>query len=98
MESLFDMWKRQGLQEGWQQGLQQGVLQGKEAGVAETSLRLLKRRLGRVGVRAEKQILGLPLHDLEELSEALLDFERQADLTAWLRKHKPIRKARRVTS
>lgn len=98
MESLFDMWKKEGLQEGLQQGLQQGVLQGKEAGLAETSLRLLKRRLGEVGVRAEKQILGLPLPELEELTEALLDFERQADLTAWLREHKPARKARRITS
>lgn len=71
------------------QGKQQGLQLGSEKQTLKITLRLLKRRLGTVSQRAEKQIRRLPLAELEALSEALLDFVKPADLTAWLRAHQP---------
>jgi predicted transposase YdaD len=47
-------------------------------------LRLLKRRVGNVSIDLEARIKTLPLAQLEELGEALLDFSQMADLGAWL--------------
>jgi predicted transposase/invertase (TIGR01784 family) len=47
-------------------------------------LRLLKRRVGNVSIDLETQIKALPLDQLEELGEALLDFSQINDLVAWL--------------
>jgi hypothetical protein len=62
---------------------------GNQETAAEMALRMLNYRFGRIGKRAEKQIRRLPLPLLEELSEALLDFAKPADLTTWLREHSP---------
>jgi predicted transposase/invertase (TIGR01784 family) len=47
-------------------------------------LRLLKRRTGNISIDLEARIKTLPLTQLEELGEALLDFSQMADLVAWL--------------
>jgi predicted transposase YdaD len=55
-------------------------------------LRLLKRRVGNISIAdadgkpcdLESRIKTLPLAQLEELGEALLDFSQMADLVAWL--------------
>ena len=47
-------------------------------------LRQLKRRVGNVSIDLEAQIKALPLAQLEELGEALLDFSQMVDLVAWL--------------
>lgn len=47
-------------------------------------LRLLKRRVGNISIDLEARIKTLPLAQLEELGEALLDFSQMADLVAWL--------------
>jgi predicted transposase/invertase (TIGR01784 family) len=47
-------------------------------------LRLLKRRVGNISIDLEARIKTLPLTQLEELGEALLDFDRMSDLVAWL--------------
>jgi predicted transposase/invertase (TIGR01784 family) len=49
-------------------------------------LRLLKRRVGNVQIDLESQIKTLPLAQLEELGEALLDFSQMDDLVTWLNK------------
>jgi predicted transposase/invertase (TIGR01784 family) len=49
-------------------------------------LRLLKRRVGNVSIDLESQIKTLPLAQLEELGEALLDFSQMDDLVTWLNK------------
>ncbi len=76
MQTVAEVWKREGLQQGLEQGLQQGF----------------KHRFGQISARAEKQILRLPLQLLKELSEASLDFAKSSDLAAWLREHSPKRK------
>jgi predicted transposase/invertase (TIGR01784 family) len=47
-------------------------------------LRQLKRRVGSVSIDLEARIKTLPLAQLEELGEALLDFSQMADLVDWL--------------
>jgi hypothetical protein len=47
-------------------------------------LRLLNRRLGQVAASIEEQIRQLPVEQLEDLGEALLDFEGEAVLLHWL--------------
>ncbi|NCS59792.1 MAG: DUF4351 domain-containing protein, partial [Microcystis aeruginosa G11-04] len=51
---------------------------------ANLVLRQLNRRLGQVTSSVEKQIRQLSVEQLEDLGEALLDFENEADLLHWL--------------
>ena len=92
-ENFIDRWinqgRTQGMQQGVQQGMQQGVQQGVQQGEVNIVMRLLKRRLGELPASAETRIQNLPIASLEQLSEALLDFQETGDLTAWLKKHPP---------
>ncbi|NEO90233.1 MAG: DUF4351 domain-containing protein [Moorea sp. SIO3G5] len=65
------------------QGLEQGLEQGKRN---ELNLikRLLNRRLGEINPQLQNQIEELSFEQLEDLGEALLDFETEVDLTNWL--------------
>ncbi len=47
-------------------------------------LRQLRKRLGDLDAAVEAQIEGLAIERLEQLGEALLDFNSRADLDAWL--------------
>ena len=51
---------------------------------ANLVLRQLNRRFGQVTTSVEKQIRQLSVKQLEDLGEALLDFENEADLLHWL--------------
>lgn len=75
-----------GLQQGMQQGLQQGLQQGMQQGESNMVLRQLNRRLGQVSASIEEQIRQLSVEQLEDLGEALLNFESQEDLLNWLGK------------
>lgn len=81
---LTTSWEEKGLQRGLQQGLQQGLEQGKQQEAVALVLRLLTRRFGAVRLDAQERITHLPLAQLEELSEALLDFTGPEDLMRWL--------------
>ncbi|NES83011.1 MAG: DUF4351 domain-containing protein [Moorea sp. SIO2B7] len=71
-----------------QQGLEQGREEGREEGRQEEGLsfvlRLLNRRIGLISQSLEDKVRQLPLNTLEDLGEALLDFETEADLSTWL--------------
>jgi len=71
-------------QEIQQEALQQGLQQGLQQEAATLVLRLLARRLGQVAPEVRAQIQQLPVAQLEELGEALLDFNSAQDLTDWL--------------
>jgi hypothetical protein len=73
---------------GKQRGLEQGLQQGRCQGEADLVLKLLGRRLGTLSSAQEKAIRKLPLHKIEALGEALLDFTSPADLARWLRNNK----------
>jgi hypothetical protein len=78
-------WIKAGIREGLAAGLEKGRMKGE----AELVLRLLSRRLGKVTEADKKAIRKLDLAKIEDLGEALLQFDTYADLTRWLRQHKP---------
>ncbi len=47
-------------------------------------LRQLNRRVGNLSLELETQVKALPLVQLDDLGEALLDFDRVGDLVLWL--------------
>ena len=81
-----------GLQKGIQQGVKQGIQQGVQQGIQQEAslliMRQLKRKVGELSPNLETQIVDLPVNVLEDLGEALLDFDSIDDLTNWLKNHK----------
>jgi predicted transposase YdaD len=67
-----------------QKGLQQGLQQGKQEEALSLIIRLLTRRFGEIDSQLQERVQRLSLVQLEELSEALLDFEAVTNLTVWL--------------
>jgi hypothetical protein len=47
-------------------------------------LRLLKRKFTKINPESEQKIRELSIEELENLGEALLDFESEIDLRSWL--------------
>ena len=78
----MDITKSRFYQEVIQEGRLQGLEQGLQRGEAQLVIRLLDRRFG-LSASDRERILGLPISQLENLSEALLDFTDIADLAAW---------------
>jgi len=67
--------------------MEQGIKQGMERGLTrekELVLRQLKRKLGQIAPVLESQIKALNIDTVESLGEALLDFNSENDLKAWL--------------
>ena len=68
--------------------IQEAEAKGKAEGEIKEAqaliLRQLTRRIGKISGELLSQVESLPLVQLEELGEALLDFTTQADLAAWL--------------
>ena len=71
-------------QEGRVEGRVEGRQEGKQEGELAIIYRLLSRRLGTVAPELQQRLLRLSIPLLEDLSEALLDFEEPGDLIAWL--------------
>jgi Domain of unknown function (DUF4351) len=69
---------------GEQRGRQSGLIEGEVKEGQTLVLRQLNRRVGTLSIDLEAKIKTLPLAQLEELGEALLDFSQMADLVAWL--------------
>jgi predicted transposase YdaD len=63
---------------------QKGELKGELKEGQSLVLRLLNRRVGNVSIELQERVKSLPLEQLEELGEALLDFTSLSDLEAWL--------------
>lgn len=66
-----------------QEGIQEGEQRGRKAEGQSLILRLLARRVGELPQELRQRIEALPLEQLENLGEALLDFTSMADLDAW---------------
>ena len=75
------LWKEEGRQEGLQQGLEQGLHQGKVSVI----MHQIEHRFGPIQPAAAVRIHGLNSHQLERLSDALLDFTEPTDLGRWLK-------------
>jgi predicted transposase YdaD len=76
----------------YQEAKADGIAEGKAEGIAEGKLeegrslilRQLNRRIDSISLGLQAQIQDLSLGQIEALSEALLDFSKEADLVNWL--------------
>lgn len=75
-------WYQEILQEGERRGKQEALQQEKAL-----ILRQLNRKLSTIPDELMTQVDNLPLEQLEDLAEALLDFSSTADLAQWLEQH-----------
>jgi predicted transposase/invertase (TIGR01784 family) len=73
---IYQSIRQEGKQEGLQEGLKQEAL--------KLAMRLLRRRFGELEARIIAKVQQLSREQLEELTEALLDFSEVEDLDAWL--------------
>ena len=71
-------------EEGREEGLEQGLKQGKIGEAVNLVMRLLTKKFGQISPENHSFISGLSLPILEDLSEALLDFNHLNDLQIWL--------------
>ena len=76
--------KEEGREEGREEGLEQGLKQGKIGEAVNLVMRLLTKKFGQISPENHSFISGLSLPILEDLSEALLDFNHLNDLQIWL--------------
>jgi len=88
-------WTNPWIEAGMQLGRTEGMQEGRRQEAANLVLRQLRRRLGSVSAEEEEAVQSLPIRRLESLGEALLDFKRAADLSAWLRRHSSRRRRAR---
>ena len=71
----------------YQEDRARAIQQGRQEEGSSLILRQLKRRLGSISPDLEQRVRQLPLNTLEDLGEALLDFQTEADLINWLENH-----------
>ena len=64
--------------------MEQGIEQGLQQGEIVLILRLLTRRFGPLTPAIETQIRNLSLEQLDNLADALLDFQTETELQEWL--------------
>ena len=72
---------------GQQDGQKVGRQEGRQEGEVDIVVRLLNRRCGQLSIAQQTQIKSLPITDIENLAEALLDFKGMDDLEIWLREN-----------
>ena len=80
----------EGRQEGRQEGKQEGLQEGKQEECILLLSRLLRRKFG-LQPQLEnslQELTSLPLEKLEDLADALLDFNGVTDLETWLANHR----------
>ncbi|MDX2228508.1 MAG: DUF4351 domain-containing protein [Leptolyngbyaceae cyanobacterium bins.349] len=70
-------------EEGYQDILEEGRQEGRQEGERSLILRLLTRQVGELSAEMRSHINTLSLEQLENLGEALLEFNAIADLEQW---------------
>jgi predicted transposase/invertase (TIGR01784 family) len=80
--------EQRGKLEGEKIGAQRGQVLGRQQGLKQVVVRLLTRKFGNVNIKTVKRLEKLSAEKLEDLVEAVLDFEKEADLDAWLKSKK----------
>jgi hypothetical protein len=81
---LYEQDREAAIEKGRIEGIQQGEAIGLQKEASKLVLRQLKRRFGELPPHITETIQKLSVEKLEDLGEALLDFETQADLINWL--------------
>ena len=93
VEAMFthsDLKKTRVYQDAVLEGRQEGLQIGEQRGLQRQSailLRQLTRKFGKISPRIKSQISKLSVAQLEDLAEAIFDFQSSADLSAWIKKH-----------
>ncbi len=80
MFTLGDLKQTRVYQDAYQEGLQVGENRGE----LRTILRQLTRKFGTLSPQLVSQISSLPMERLDDLAEAVLDFQTLDDLVRWL--------------
>ena len=84
MFTLDDLKQTRFYQEAFEEGEESGEKRGEERGSVRTLQRLLNRKFGQISSELEEQINGLSVAQLDDLAEAILDFDSVHDLESWL--------------
>jgi predicted transposase/invertase (TIGR01784 family) len=79
--------EQRGLQIGKQEGLQIGEQRGLMKGQAAMLQRQLTRKFGKISPTVKSKISKLSIAQLEDLAEAIFDFQTSADLSTWIKKY-----------
>jgi predicted transposase YdaD len=74
-------------QEWIEEGRQEGEARGRAAEAAAMAIRQLNHRCGPLSAATTTRIQALPLQQLEDLTDALLDFAGADGLASWLAEH-----------
>jgi len=80
-------WMEEGIAKGIEQGVLQGMQQGMQQGGLSLVIRQLARKLGELPGSLLDAVRSLTLPMLEDLGDALLDFNQREDLDGWLKEH-----------
>ncbi len=80
---IVTSWMEEGIERGIERGIKRGIEQGRKQGELALLNRQLNRRFGSLSPQLQERIDNLPIAELEELGEALLDFTTIDDLEAW---------------
>jgi hypothetical protein len=89
LSTAYLEWEQKTLNQGREEGREAGREEGELKGEQKLVIKLLNRRIGELEPPAVEQIRKLPVEQLEELAEALLNFSTVANLEEWL-KARPI--------
>ena len=81
---IYQDLRAEAIAEGRAEGRAEGEAIGIQRGEAAIILRLLKYRLGEINPQLQERIQQLSVAGLEELGEALLSFQSESELVAWL--------------
>ncbi len=84
MFTLGDLKQTRVYQDAYREGRQEGRQEGTREGELRTILRQLTRKFGTVSPQLVSQISSLPIERLDNLAEAVLDFQTLDDLVRWL--------------
>jgi predicted transposase YdaD len=87
VQEILEEGREEGRQEGRQEGREEGLEAGRQQEAAGLAIRLLIRRLGSLDAGSRERLSDLPLQQLEQLAEDLLDFTEPADLQLWFEDH-----------
>jgi Domain of unknown function (DUF4351) len=79
-------WEEATQEKGIAIGEQRGISIGQREQARSSVLRQLSRRIGILPIEVRSQVEALSLIQLDELGEALLDFDQLTHLTNWLDK------------
>jgi predicted transposase/invertase (TIGR01784 family) len=86
-QGAIDLAAQQALERGIEQGIEQGIERGMERGKSELIVRNMRRLIGEISPDIQTQICELNLENLDNLGDAMFNFESVSDLLTWLQEH-----------